>query len=115
MTWQDPLIVTLLVCGVGVTLLCCLGLLLMDDVFTRLHYVGPATTLGPVAIAAAILVAEALTTAGIKAILITVVIVATSPALTHATARAARARQIRYREAPPSNEVEEAEEQEERP
>lgn len=115
MTWQSPLIVALLVCGVGVTLLCCLGLLLMDDVFTRLHYVGPATTVAPVAIAAAILVAEALTTAGIKATLITVVIVATSPALTHATARAARARQIRYREAPPSNEAEEEEEKEKRP
>lgn len=92
MTWQSVAIGVLLAIGVGIELLCCLGVLLMRDVFDQLHYVGPATTLGPLAIAVAVLLAEALSAAGIKAILIAIVLVLMGPVVTHATARAASVR-----------------------
>jgi multicomponent Na+:H+ antiporter subunit G len=95
MTWPIAIILVLLAIGVGVELLCSLGVLVISDVFNRLHYVGPATIVGLPAIAAAVVVAEAFSGSGIKAILITVVVLATSPVLTLATARAARARLLR--------------------
>lgn len=95
MTWQSAVIVVLLAIGVGVELLCSLGVLVISDVFNRLHYVGPATIVGLPAIAAAVVVAEGFSASGIKAMLIAVVVLATSPVLTHATARAARARLLR--------------------
>ena len=49
--------------------------------------------IGPVAIAAAVLVEEPLSSAGIKAALIALIMVATGPILLHATARAARIRE----------------------
>ena len=93
MTWQAAVAAALLVVGVGTELLCCLGLLVMDDVYQRLHYLGPATTLAPAAIAAAVVLQEALSTAGIKALLIAAVLTGTGPVLTHAAARVARLRE----------------------
>jgi multisubunit Na+/H+ antiporter MnhG subunit len=87
MTWQSAVVVVLLAIGVGVELLCSL--------FNRLHYVGPATIVGLPAIAAAVVVAEGFSASGIKAMLIAVVVLATSPVLTHVMARAARARLLR--------------------
>ena len=95
MTWQSAVILVLLAVGVGVELLCSLGVLVIGDVFNRLHYVGPATIVGLPAIAAAVVVAEGFSASGIKAILIAVVVLATSPVLTHVMARAARARLLR--------------------
>jgi multicomponent Na+:H+ antiporter subunit G len=95
MTWPIAIILVLLAIGVGVALLCSLGVLVISDVFNRLHYVGPATILGLPAIAAAVVVAEGFSASGIKAMLIAVVVLATSPVLTQVTARAARARLLR--------------------
>ena len=92
MTWQDICSAMLLGLGVAIELLCCLGLLVAKDVYDRLHFTGPATALGPVLIAAAIVLTEALSTAGIKAILIAVILLGAGPTLTHAVARAARIR-----------------------
>jgi multicomponent Na+:H+ antiporter subunit G len=89
---KEPVIVILLVAGISVEILSCIGVLVIEDVFDRLHYLGPACTLGPVFIAAAIVVSEGFSPAGNKAIVVAATIVATSPVLTHATARAARAR-----------------------
>ena len=86
--------VVLLAFGVGVTLLSCLGVLVMRDPYDRLHYTGPAAVLAPVAIAAAVVLEEQLSAAGIKALLVALVLVATNPVLGHATARAARIRQF---------------------
>lgn len=107
MTWQAIAAAVLLALGVGIELLCCLGLLLMENVYDRLHYLGPATILGPIAIAAAVVLEEALSTAGIKALLIAGVLIVTGPVLTHATARAIRTRQFGSWEPQPSEEVEE--------
>lgn len=62
----------------------------MRDAFERVHYLGPATLLGAPLIAAAVVLETALSTAGIQAILIAVVLAGAGPVLSHATLRAIR-------------------------
>lgn len=107
MTWPTIVADVLLAVGVAIELLSCLGLVLMSNVFDRLHYVGPASTLGPIAIAVAVLLEEGGSTAGLKAILIAVVLVGAGPVVTHATARAARVRRFGHWQAQPDEDVEE--------
>jgi len=87
-------VAALLALGVAVAWLSCLGVLLMPDPYDRLHYTAPASALAPVLIAAAVVVEEGLSAAGVKALLIAFVLVGTNPVLGHATARAARIRQF---------------------
>jgi multicomponent Na+:H+ antiporter subunit G len=91
---RELAVLVLLALGVGVTLLSCVGVLVMRDAYDRLHYTAPAAVLAPVAIAAAVVLEERLSAAGIKAVLVALVLVATNPVLGHATARAARIRQF---------------------
>jgi multicomponent Na+:H+ antiporter subunit G len=91
---RELAVLALLALGVGVTLLSCLGVLVMRDAYDRLHYTAPAGVLAPLAIAAAVVLEERLSAAGIKAVLVALVLVATNPVLGHATARAARIRQF---------------------
>ena len=93
MSITDLLVVSLLVIGVAVELLCCLAVLVMDDAYDKLHYLGPAAIVGPAAIAVAVVVREALSQAGIKALLTAALLLVASPVLTHATARALYIRQ----------------------
>ena len=76
--------------GVAAIVLSTLGVLVMRDALDRLHFTTPAATLAPLCFAAAVLVEEPLSGAGVKAVLVAVVIAATTPVLSHATARAAR-------------------------
>lgn len=100
-------VVVLLVLGVGVELLCCLGMLVMRDVYDRLHYTG-AVSFGAVLISAAIVVREGLLSQiGTKAVLTAVVLLVLSPMLVHVTGRAARLRERGDPRAQP-DEVEEA-------
>lgn len=92
MTWQQFAIPFLLIVGCAIELISCLGMLAMDDVYDRLHFVGPAAVVGPVVLAAAVVVKEANAEAGIKAMLIAAIFLITGPILTHATGRAARLR-----------------------
>jgi multicomponent Na+:H+ antiporter subunit G len=80
--------------GVAVAgeLLCCLGLLLMRDVFDRLHYSMAATTVPPFLLAAAVIVEHGWTQPGINALVVAAALFLLSPVLAHAMARAARAR-----------------------
>jgi monovalent cation/proton antiporter MnhG/PhaG subunit len=87
-------VAALLTVGVGVELACCLGVLLMRGVYDKLHFTGPATTIGSLAIALAVIVEESFSQAGLKALLIFLVLLIANPVLTHATARAARVRQF---------------------
>jgi multicomponent Na+:H+ antiporter subunit G len=80
--------------GVVVTLISCVGVLAMPNVFDRLHYTAPATTLGAFAIALAIVAEEGWSAASVKSMLVFVLLVITNPVLSHATARAARIRQF---------------------
>jgi multicomponent Na+:H+ antiporter subunit G len=94
MSPRGLLVAALLVVGVGVTLASCVGVLVMRDAYDRLHYTAPATTIAPLAIAAAIVLEERLSAAGVKALLVALALLVTNPVLTHATARAARIRQL---------------------
>jgi monovalent cation/proton antiporter MnhG/PhaG subunit len=86
-------VAVLLALGVASALMSALGLLASRDPYDQLHFTGPATVISPVAIAAAVLVEEPLSSAGIKAVLVALIMVATGPVLLQATARAARVRE----------------------
>ena len=79
--------------GVALELACCVGVLVMEDAYDKLHYLGPAAIVGPFAIAVAVVVREALSQAGIKALLTAALLIVASPVLSHATARALYIRQ----------------------
>ncbi len=83
----------LLFAGVGVALLCCFGLPLLRGPFNKLHLVGPASTLAPLLIAAAVVAEDGWAVTSAKAVLVALILVVVSPVLTHATARAARRRE----------------------
>jgi monovalent cation/proton antiporter MnhG/PhaG subunit len=83
----------LVIVALATIVVSCLGIVTMRGFYVRLHYVGPASVVAPVALAFAIVVQEALSARGIKSLLVAAVIVATSPIVTHATARAARIKQ----------------------
>jgi monovalent cation/proton antiporter MnhG/PhaG subunit len=89
----DVAVGALLAVGVASVLMGALGILATRDAYDQLHFTGPATVIGPIAIAAAVLVEEPLSSAGIKAVLIAVIMIGTGPILLHATARAARIRE----------------------
>jgi multicomponent Na+:H+ antiporter subunit G len=90
---RDVAVAVLLgVAGVSVVI-SCLGVLVMRDPLDRLHFTAPAGVLAPVAVAAAVLVEEPLSSAGIKAVIVALLLIVTTPVLSHATARAARIRE----------------------
>ena len=67
MSPRDLAVTALLVLAVAVTLVSCAGVLVMRDAYDRLHYTAPAAVIPPVAIAAAVVLEERLSAAGIKA------------------------------------------------
>jgi multicomponent Na+:H+ antiporter subunit G len=89
----DVAVVGLVAIGVGSALLSAAGLLAARDPYDQLHFTGPATVISPVAIAAAVLVEEPLSSAGVKSVLVAIIMLGTGPVLIHATARAARVRE----------------------
>lgn len=107
MSVADISVAVLLILGVGIELICCLGVLVMRGVYDRLHYTAPAS-FGAVLIAAAIVIREGfLSQISTKAILTVVLLLVVSPALVHVTGRAARLRERGELQARP-NEVEES-------
>ncbi len=78
----------LLFSGVALELLCCLGVLLARGAPNRLHYLTPATILGPLFIAVAVVVSGSGFQASAKALLIVVILLIAGPILSHATGRA---------------------------
>jgi monovalent cation/proton antiporter MnhG/PhaG subunit len=92
-TFREVVVAVLLVLGMALQLLACLGLIVMRDSFARLHYLAPAG-FGVVAIAAAILVEESFSVIGDKAIATAAVVLLTGPVLAHVTARSARIRRL---------------------
>jgi monovalent cation/proton antiporter MnhG/PhaG subunit len=89
----DVAVAVLLALGVASALMGAVGLMASRNPYDQLHFTGPATVIGPLAIAAAVLVEEPLSSAGIKAVLVAVIMIGTGPILLHATARAARIRE----------------------
>ena len=90
---MNVLVAVLLGIAFLAVLLTSAGMVVCGDVYRRLHYLAPAATVGVVAVAAAMVVREGLSQAGIKAILTGGVLFVMNPILTHATARAARIHQ----------------------
>ena len=88
---RDAVIAILLVAGVAIELLCCLGVMVMRGAFARLHYGAPAG-IGALLLGLAVLLRQGFSMIGDKAMLIGVFVLLTSPVLAHVTARAAHIR-----------------------
>ncbi len=76
------------------TVLSVVALLVMRDLYERLHFTTPVASVTAVLVTAAVLVQSHLAQAGIKSILITIALIGSNTMLNHATARAARVRQF---------------------
>ena len=72
----------------------CIGVLIARNLFDRLHFAAPATTLGALLVCGAVVLNEGSSQAGLKAILVAALLVGCGTLLTHATARAARIREL---------------------
>jgi multicomponent Na+:H+ antiporter subunit G len=91
-TGHDLVIDVLVGLAVLGELLCCAGLVVMRNVYDRLHYAMAATTVPPFLLAAAVLVEEDWTQPGINALVVAAALFLINPVLAHAVARAARSR-----------------------
>jgi monovalent cation/proton antiporter MnhG/PhaG subunit len=84
----------LLTVGVLAQLTGVLGILVAHDVYDRLHFLGPGSFFGPTAFALAVVIDEGpLSQAGLKSVLVALLLLGLSPVLVHATARAAFVRE----------------------
>ena len=80
--------------AVATCLICCLGLVAMKDFFERLHYMATVSTVATIALLIAVVIEQGWGQAAIKMSLIVVVLFLMNAVLTHATARAARVRDL---------------------
>lgn len=94
MSVSHLLTIILLAIGVVAIGLSAIGILMVRDFYERLHYMGPAGSVGVVAIACALLIQDSFSSAGIKVILIALFLVVSNSILAHATARAGRLHQL---------------------
>ncbi|MGH3854884.1 MAG: cation:proton antiporter [Pseudonocardiaceae bacterium] len=83
----------LLAVAVLLVLASSLGVLVMRDVYQKLHFVTPASLLAPVFVALAVLVRQGYSENTVETWLALAFLVAAGPVLTHATIRAARIRE----------------------
>ena len=95
------MIAILLAAASAAVLLTACGVLLSRNVYQRLHYLAPASTIGVVCVAAAILLHEGWSQAAVKAAITALILFVMNPVLTHATARAARVSERGHWEADP--------------
>jgi multicomponent Na+:H+ antiporter subunit G len=90
----EAVVWVLLALGVAAQLTGVLGVLVAADVYDRLHFIGPASIFGPFALALAVVLDEGpLSHAGLKSMLVALLLLGLSPVLVHATARAAFVRE----------------------
>ena len=92
MSVRDVAEYVLLALGVGIQVLSAIGVLVMRNVYDRLHYVASAGV-GGALVAIAVTVRESFSLIGNKTLLIAFFLLISGPVLVHATARAARIRQ----------------------
>ena len=76
-----------MIAGVAVLGFCVLGVLVVPGPMNRLHYLGPAP-LGVLLVCAGVLAEKGASTIGIRAVLIALFTLVTSPVLSHTVARA---------------------------
>lgn len=110
MNINQILVCFLLVIGISGFAVTSIGLLLSDDMYEQIHFLAPGSLIGAVAIPAAVLVQDGLSQAGVKAILIAVLLFLSNPVLSHATARAGRIRRTQQLAPKPGEDVPFAEE-----
>jgi multicomponent Na+:H+ antiporter subunit G len=89
---HQVVVTVVLIAGVLIELLAVLGLVVMRDIYDRLHYVG-LVSFGALLVGLSILLREGFSLIGNKALLTGVLLVALSPVLVHATARSFRIRE----------------------
>jgi multicomponent Na+:H+ antiporter subunit G len=70
-----------------------LGVLVMGDVYQKLHFVTPATLVAPVLVVGAVLIQTGISLGTVALLLTAAFLVVGGPFLTHATIRAARIRE----------------------
>jgi len=92
MTARALIVDGLLGLGVAVMWFSAVGVLAMRNVFDRLHYLSPASTLGPLLIGLALVIQEGGKSEAFKGLFAMVLFMALSPLVTHAVALAARTR-----------------------
>lgn len=92
MSWRHVVATVLLIAGCSLQLLAVLGLVVMRDVYDRLHYVGLAGY-GGLLVAVGIVFRESFSLIGDKSLLAAGVLVLLGPVLVHATGRSLRIRQ----------------------
>lgn len=94
MSAGDIVVAALLAVGVAAQLTGVVGVLVAANVYDRLHFTGPASIFGPLALAIAVVLDEGpLSQAGLKSALVALLVLALNPILVHATARAAYVRE----------------------
>lgn len=76
-----------LVAGLAVVVASCVGVALIDEPMAKIHLVTPAALLGTTGICAAVVVRAGLSSEGLAAIGVAVIIAGTSPFTSHAIAR----------------------------
>lgn len=79
---------SVLAAGVGVSWLSVIGLMRCRDAFDRLHFSGLVSLWGPLAIAAALVLAQGFGSASLRAWLLVALLIPTSGVMSHAIARA---------------------------
>jgi multicomponent Na+:H+ antiporter subunit G len=90
----DVVVAVLLVVGVASLLTGVIGVLAARNVYDRLHFTGPASIFGPLALALAVVLDEGpVSQAGLKSMLVALLVLALNPILVHASARAAFVRE----------------------
>jgi multicomponent Na+:H+ antiporter subunit G len=93
MTGRDVAADVLLGLAVAVVLISSLGVLMMRDVYQKLHFVTPVSLIAPALVAVAVLVQQGYSQNTVETWLALLFLVVAGPFLTHATIRAARIRE----------------------
>jgi len=86
----DVAVWALLAAASAVVVASSIGVAAMRGVYGRLHFTAPASTLAPVAVAAAVLVRHGIDSSSVTALLVALTLLVTNPVVAHATARAVR-------------------------
>lgn len=94
MTTADWAVNVCLAITVVMTAIPCWALLLFNDVFDRLHYLSIVTTIGTFSLLIAVVIKKGWGQATVKTILVFFVLLLINAVLSHATARAARVREL---------------------
>lgn len=91
---REVIVIVALALLVALTLFCSAGLLLMRNAYERLHFITPPASVGGFLLTIAVFVAEPQLVAGLKTLLISILLLFSNAVVSHATARAARIREL---------------------